>query len=484
MSKFIYKSATELARLIKDGNATSTEIVKEHLDRIKEVNPQIDAIIDFFEQEALAEAKKCDKEAKHGEFRGPLHGVPMTIKEQFWIKGTKSTTNFKMMKDWVAPSDAIVVKRLKDAGVVIMGKTNVPRNLTDYQVSGDIYPDGKNPYNPDHSPGGSSGGTSAAIASGMTPIGLGGDFGGSIRNPSNFCGLYGIKPTDDMVPGHGSVPVPANAKGFVFHMAQPGPLARTPEDLEVLMKTIRGPAKRDRTSPRMAWKNPDQNSLSDFKIGWVDNWPGYEPSDSTKSVIKNFIDLLSKNKCSTENAAPANNLHERSLSLFVRLFGQLIGQDSPWVVKQLIKMNLKKGLLKGLKKFKRELNGGFSDSFIFYSESMGIRAQVIGEWEQYFEKFDLLVCPTSFGPAFKRCKIGTPITHDGKKLIYVNYVWPYLACFNASGHPAMNIPLGIDKDGLPVGVQVVGPYWSEPVLLHFAKLVSKITEGFIKPEGY
>jgi amidase len=115
---------------------------------------------------------------------------------------------------------------------------------------------------------------------------------------------------------------------------------------------------------------------------------------------------------------------------------------------------------------------------------MGIRAGVVDEWEQFFEKFDLLICPMSYGPAYKRTRIGTPIHYDGKTFVYLDYAWPYLTCFNASGHPGINIPLGLGKDGLPMGIQVVGPYWSEPDLIQFAKLVAEFTPGFIKPEGY
>ena len=123
MSKYIYKSATELAQLIRTGEATSTEIVKEHIARIKQYNPELNAVVISMEEEALKMAAECDNEAKLGNFRGPIHGVPMTVKEQFWVKGTKSTINFKMLKDWVAPDDALVVERLKNAGAIILGKT-------------------------------------------------------------------------------------------------------------------------------------------------------------------------------------------------------------------------------------------------------------------------------------------------------------------------------------------------------------------------
>jgi Asp-tRNA(Asn)/Glu-tRNA(Gln) amidotransferase A subunit family amidase len=139
-----------------------------------------------------------------------------------------------------------------------------------------------------------------------------------------------------------------------------------------------------------------------------------------------------------------------------------------------------KGLKNGYLKGAENIVWKFKDTFSDYSQLIGQRMQIIKEWETYFDDFDLLVCPSGFGPAYKRCKIGTPITYEGKTMKYIDYVYPYNACFNASGHPAISIPLGLGKEGLPVGVQVVGSYWSEPDLLHFAKLVSKHTEGFVK----
>lgn len=484
MAGFIYMSALELAELIRTGKATSTEIVTAHLEQIRKHNSNLNAVVILLEEEALKTAARCDEEAARGEFRGPLHGVPMTIKEQFWLKGVKATINFKMLRDWTAPEDAVIVKRLRDAGAVIMGKTNVPKNLTDYQVYGDIYPEGKNPYNPEYSPGGSSGGSSAALASGMTPIELGGDFGGSIRNPSHFCGLYGMKPTEKTIPGHGMVPRPESAKGFVFHMAQAGPMARDPYDMELVWNLIKGPFHGDKNTPRIAWQDSSKKALRDYRIAWVDRWPAYETSESTQKLIQDFTALLAQHNVQTANAEPVNNLHERSLAVWARLFSQLLSQNVPRFVRPLMKMQMKSSMLKGQKKFLREFNQGFKDRFTGYSQAMGVRAEVISEWEAFFEGYDLLVCPMAFGPAFKRCRQGSKISYDGRELIYLDYVWPFVACFNATGHPAMNVPLGIGPDGLPVGVQVVGPYWSEPDMIRFVQLISEFTPGFIRPEGY
>ena len=174
--------------------------------------------------------------------------------------------------------DAVIVDRIRKSGAVILGQTNVPKFLLDYQVWGDFYPRGKNPYNEEYSPGGSTGGGAAALAAGFTTLELGGDLGGSVRVPSNFCGLYGLKPTDRTVPLHGNIPIPKESKTFLVQMATAGPLARDLDDLEVLWKTIVGPYEGDRTVPRIDWKAPEKASLKEYKLAWVDEWPDYPTS--------------------------------------------------------------------------------------------------------------------------------------------------------------------------------------------------------------
>lgn len=484
MPNLNYKPASELAALIRDRSIKSADLVEQHLAQIAKHNPSLNAFVLVLEQQARDAAAACDRETEAGRSRGPLHGVPISIKEQFWVKGTRSTLNFKMLKDWTAEEDADIVTRLRAAGAVVLGKTNVPLNLIDYQVQGDLYPEGKNPYRPDYSPGGSTGGGAAALASGMTSLELGGDFGGSIRCPANFCGLFGLKPTDGTISGHGNGPVPKSVKGQVWHMAQAGPLARSPEDLELMWKLIRGPGQFDRSVPRIEWPTPAGKSLRDYRIAWVDSWPGYDASEQTRKSIGAFVSALRELGCSVVEAKPADELHARSLSLFVRLFPQIITQGMPWFIKPLVKRSLKKGLLRGVSRDMGELDEGFKGGMANYAETLAIRGAVIAEWERFFSHCDLLVCPSSHSPAFKRCKIGTELEYDGKRLTYMDHTWPYLACFNASGHPAMNIPLGLGKEGLPLGVQVVGPYWSEPELLHFGKLAGAATPGFVRPGGF
>lgn len=488
MNQYIYKSATELAGFIQEGKATSSDIVKEHLEQINKHNSRLNALISVFEEEALHEAELCDKETREGKLRGPLHGVPVTIKEQFWIKGKKSNTNFKMLKDFVAPEDAVIVDRIKKSGAIILGQTNVPKNLIDYQVSGDIYPEGKNPYNTEYSPGGSTGGGAAALAAGFTPLELGGDFGGSIRVPSNFCGLYGLKTTEKTVPLHGNIPLPKNADTFLVHMAVSGPLARNINDIELFWKIIVGPHESDRNIPDINWRQPADKSLSDYKIAWTDGWPGYETSSQISGAIKSFADKLKENGCNIEKKIPDETLHKDSLKVYVGIFPYVIAQGTPLLVRAIIKMQLHAGFLKGMKRDSPslidEMSNGFKLNANHYGKMMLQRSLITQRWEMFFNNYAFLICPVAFGPSYKRCKTGSKLNYDNKELIYANYAWPYNACFNVSGNPSITIPLGLGKEGLPIGVQIVSKYWNEPELIHFAKKVSKLTQGFIRPQGY
>ena len=481
MEKFIFKSATTLAELIRTGKATSKEIVMEHLERIKTHDEKYRALVMLFEKEALETAAECDREALEGKFRGPLHGVPVTIKEAFWIKGIRSTINLKLHKNFIAPEDAVTVDRIRRSGAVILGKTNIPAGLMDYQVNGELYPEAKNPYHPDYTPGGSTGGGAAALAAGFSALELGSDIGGSIRLPSNFCGLYGLKPTDKAIPGHGMMPIPKNSVSSIMHMATPGPLARTPDDLELLWKILVGPHESNRETPRIDWNIPVKGNLADYRIAWTDGWPGHPASATVKAAIRGFVAALQQKGVHTEQRIPDETLHSETLNLYVSLFPYVISQGAPALIRFLMRMQFRSTLLKGVTKYNRLMRSAFRMDAGHYGEVMVQKAALTQRWESFFRDVDLLICPMAFGPAFERTKIGTRISFGGEDMPYLDYVWPFTACFNASGNPALNIPLGLNPDGLPLGVQVVGPWWSEPELIRFANLSAGLTPGFIPP---
>ena len=481
MESYIYRPATELAEMIRTGKASSVEIVSEHIRRIKKLDERIHAIVMLFEEEALRTAAQCDEEARNDQFRGPLHGVPVTIKEAFWMKGTPSTMNFKYFRNFIAERDALVVERIRNSGAVIIGKTNVPKSLMDYQVKGDLYPEGKSPYSELYTPGGSTGGGAAALAAGFTPLELGSDIGGSVRLPAAFCGLFGLKPTNRTVPPDGNIPIPKEAKSFLIHLASAGPLARNIADLEVLWKVITGSHPSDRNIPRIDWQPPTCKRLADYRIAWVEGWPGFPTSQTVGDAILKLVTAFAQKGGMVIQGIPDEKLHSDTLDLWISLFPYVTAQGVPWIIRQLLKMEIKSTFLKGTKAFNKGLNSAYKMDANHYARAMYTKNQVIERWENLFTHVDFLICPVAFGPAYKRCKIGSHITYDGTEVIYPHYVWPFTAPFNASGNPSITIPIGHDSEGLPLGVQVVGPYWSEPELIRFAGMLARLGPGFDRP---
>jgi amidase len=400
------------------------------------------------------------------------------------MKGTPSTMNFKYFRNFIAERDAVVVERIRNSGAVIIGKTNVPKSLMDYQVKGDLYPEGKSPYGELYTPGGSTGGGAAALAAGFTPLELGSDIGGSVRLPAAFCGLFGLKPTDRTVPPDGNIPIPKQAKTFLIHLASAGPLARNIADLKVLWKVITGPHACDRNIPRIEWQRPTSKPLSGYRIAWVDGWPGFPISRPVNDAIRKLVMAFEQKGGTAIKGIPDNNLHNDTLDLWISLFPYVTAQGVPWIIRQLLKLEIKSTFLKGTNAYNKGLNSAYKMDANHYARAMYTKNMVIERWENLFTQFDFLICPVAFGSAYKRCKIGSRITYDGTEVIYPHYVWPFTAPFNASGNPSITIPVSLDMEGLPIGVQVVGPYWSEPELIRFAGMLAELGTGFNRPSNW
>ena len=477
-----YTTATELAQRIRDREISSAEVTEAFLARIAAHNSKINAIVFLLETEARARAEQADEALARGENWGPLHGVPVTIKEQYLIANTPATLNSKRMKDFIAPEDAVIVKRIKSAGGVIVGKTNVPANLQGYQVQGDIYPEGKNPFGFEYTPGGSSGGGAAAVAAGMTALELGADGGGSLRVPAHFCGVYCLKPTDKTILRYGGLPFPKGARGFLVNMGQPGPLGRSIDDLELLWEIIRGPDPSDFEIAPIDWRPPSGRSLAQLRVAWTDRFEHYVAGADTREKLAALAARIEHAGGRVEKAAPA--IHPRAGEVFVQLLGASLGQDMPWLVRKIFPMFVARGLLKGQPHTVRLLRRALTMNTQEYAAALGLKRVLVEDIERFFGSHDVLLAPVSYGPAFKRCKEGSPLDFDGATRPYNDYCWPYVGPFNASGHPALVMPLGTSKDGLPIGVQLVGPYWSEPELLHIARQLGPLTKGFVAPQGF
>ena len=234
-----YQPATDLIQALKNGSLTSTELTAALLQRIREHNPQINAVVTLDESQALTRAAEADSALARGESTGPLHGLPLTLKDTWEVAGMACTAGAPALKDHIPKRHADIVKKLEEAGAIILGKTNVPTYATDIQSYNKLFGVTRNPHNPEHTPGGSSGGAAAALASGMTPLEVGSDLAGSIRIPAHFCGVFGHKPSRTLVSFRGHIPGPPGTESQP-DLAEGGPMARTAADLALLLQVIAG----------------------------------------------------------------------------------------------------------------------------------------------------------------------------------------------------------------------------------------------------
>jgi len=232
MKEFVFQTAAQLAGIIRSREASSAEVLEDHLRQIREHNPALNAVVTLDEERALERAREADAALAQGEIWGPLHGVPVTIKDTFETAGLRTTASFKPLADYRPQTDATVVARLRAAGAIILAKTNMPELALDIQSVSPIFGRANNPWDLGRTPGGSTGGGAAAVAAGLSPLEVGSDIGGSIRIPSHFCGLFGFKPTENRVPESGHIPGLPGEPRTVRHMGVFGPLARSVEDLK------------------------------------------------------------------------------------------------------------------------------------------------------------------------------------------------------------------------------------------------------------
>jgi len=480
--KFIYKSASELAAMIRAKRASSVDIVTEFLNNIKNNNYKYNALIFIRDQEALEDARKADEELAVGDtINKPLLGVPVTIKEMFWVKGSPSTWNAKLY-GFTATRNAEVVKQIKNAGAIILGTTNQPFMLADYQTKGEVYPTANNPFDTTRTPGGSTGGGAAALAAGFTTLELGSDLGGSIRQPAVFCGLWSLKPT------YGTVNVtdgtsPDSAYVYTrLAMESAGPLARTPDDLNLMWDVIRNTKIDPRFQKPIEWKPSTEKSLAQYKIAWSDEWKLKENvvkvSDDTKQKLNAFIDSLKHHKVVVEKNAP--DIYSDLQKMFLSTFGSMMGENQPWLMRKFIEMEYAKAD-DGSGNYEPFTTAIMDASDDGWNRIQAEREILITKWENFFKQYDFFICPVTYDAAFKKCESWKPIkADDGTMVEYMDYV-AYAYVINATGHPTITVPLGLNKQGLPMGLQIVGRYYSEPELLHLSKLLEPLTPKFQKP---
>jgi len=448
-----FTPATELLTLISNGEVSSTELTELYLARIEAIDPQLNAYVTVTPELALEQATKADEATAHGENLGPLHGLPVSLKDLQMTKGVRTTGGSLAYKDRVPTANGTSVQRVLDAGAVMLGKTNSPEfghlGATENRLSKSCW----NPWNPERTSGGSSGGAAAAVAAGLCSVATGGDGGGSIRIPASFCGTYGIKPTQGRVSSHPGV----DGTPTVNLLAQQGPLSRTVADSAMLLQVMSGYDPRDIGSMRAPV--PDfmaalERDIAGLKIGWSLGF-GYAAVDSeVAQSAEAGAQVFEELGCTVDESDLAlESPFETWITFFalnaVAAYGHLLENHEDQLT-WYIRWSLERGL---------------NLSAVDYARALAERDRMIDQFWAQFDRFDLLLSPTMATTAFPNEQYPEEIGGEEPTTVPFWGFLPHTHPINTIGFTAASIPCGFDSDGMPIGLQIIGKPGDEETVL-------------------
>jgi amidase len=451
-------SAVDLAAAIRARRVSSAEAVDAYLARIERYNPALNAIVTLDAEGARRRAAAADAALARGEVWGPLHGVPITLKDGHATAGMRTTAGYPSLAEYVPVEDGTVAARMKAAGAVLLGKTNVPPLLMDIQTDNAVFGRTNNPWDGARTPGGSSGGAAAALAAGLTALDIGSDFAGSIRIPAAFCGLFGLMPTEGRVPMTGHIPDLPDGPRPHRVMCKIGPLARSLDDLTLAYRLLAGPDGRDSDAPPVPLGESPPLPLRDLRLAWAPTFPGLPAAASIRGALAALAAELDGQGARIEECLPEVNIEDQ-----VRLRGRLSRamQDA----------------------YEPASAGAAPPSLADYFTSLQARDAAIAVWEAFFDAWDALLCPVAMTNAFPHAPTGAPLLVDGTPHKYWRVIG-HCAPFSLTGHPVVLVPLGRDADGMPIGIQIVGRRWDEARLLAVARAITEVSGPFVAPPGY
>ncbi len=481
--EIVFLTASELARRIRFGVLSSREVVEAHLSQIHAFNPELNAIVTIDEESVRARADAADAALAKGEIWGPLHGVPVTIKDAYATKGLRTTSGYPPLSDHIPDFDAPAVERLKEAGAIVLGKTNLPILSMDYQTDNPIFGRTNNPWDPSLTPGGSTGGGAAAVAAGLSPLELGSDLGGSIRLPSHFCGIFGLKPTENRVPKAGYHPgMPEGDFNSVRHMVSEGPLARSIEDLALAFSILAGADPRDVDVPAIPVAFPEPPPLDTLRVAWTDGFPDVPASRETQQAMGLFAAKLAERGLDLERLHPPDFPFETVWETYGSLLDMEFGVGTPKLYRLVAYV------------FRLNQFMVFPFSYEKYLKVLTRRDQLISRMEAFLDDYDVWITPVSRIEAFEHMEPKThrgpfpvyeePVPVDGQPLNYWEAIGSYTVLLNLTGHPAVVVPIGFTEGGLPIGAQIVGARWEEARLLVIAQQLFDLTDSYRHPPGF
>ena len=482
-----FATATEMLAALRARRVSAVELLELHQGRYGRYNPELNAIVEPAFEMARPAAAAADARRARGE-DAPLLGLPLTLKESINVRGLRTTVGMPMWKEFRSEHDAPVTARVKAAGAVVMGKTNVPPMLADWQSNNPIYGRTSNPWDRARTPGGSSGGSAAALAAGLTPLEFGSDIGGSIRVPAAFCGVYGHRPSETAMPRSGQFPFPPMPNPAVF-MAVQGPMARSADDLELALDVAAGPETGEDAGWRLTLPAARHERLAEFRVAVLPS-PGWMPLDAeTAAAIDSLATALGRQGCQVKCIQPpALGDFRQAYALYLSLLAAVTVARVPAEARR-----ARLDLLKTREdEWSRASQRGIESAAPDYIAWIGEREQVRAAWRAFFNDWDVVIAPAFFTCAYPHWDRPWPNTAESiRKTIDVNgkavleelgFFYPSVA--TVPGQPATALPVGLSRSGLPIGVQAIGPYLEDRTPLRFAALVAREFGGFKAPAGY
>lgn len=464
------RGAAELLRALDRAEVTSARLLDAFLARVDALDPKLAALVHLDRESALRQAEAADAARARGEALGPLHGLPMTVKDVFDTEDMPTTNGLAFLRDNHPTEDAPLVARIRAAGAIIFGKTSLPLGSYDWQCVHPIRGRCVNPWDPSRTPGGSSGGSAAALAARMTPLELGSDTAGSLRVPSHFSGVVSLRPTEGMLPlrGHGRVP---GTIEHAFHQMTGGPMARSVEDVQRLFEVLVGPDPLEpRTAPLMTRAEPVD--LSALRLGFCGGLPELMPDRSVRVALASARATLERAGATVVDRPLPLDAAETT-----RLWGRIQGFEfrhaGPWYLRAWPAGPVLGGLAfrgrLGAGPMTAGLGQGCRRSAAGYFEDLEARAVCSAKMDRFLEDVDAWIFPGGAVPAFTHRRTGRPIEVDGAPRGYNEVMALYQCPLTVVGAPIVTLPVGLSDERLPVGVQLVGRRYRDARLLEVAR---------------
>jgi amidase len=478
-----FRSAKQLAADLRKKKIGCLELLDLYLARIERYDPALNAIVVRDFEAARRRARAADRARAKGQTWGPLHGVPMTIKESYDVAGLPTTWGVPALRDHVATTNAAVVDRMLGAGVVLFGKTNVPLYLADWQSFNAIYGTTNNPWDLARAPGGSSGGSAAALAAGLTALEAGSDIGSSIRNPAHFCGVYGHKPTWGIVPRRGQA-LPWQTAPVDIDVV--GPLARSADDLALALSVMAGPEPIEAAGWQLRLRPSRHQRLRDFRVALMLEAPGIPVDREVQDRLQALGEFLRRQRANVDDRArPAIDPAE-AFAVYVRLL-RAATSDRQSDAEFDKNVGLARSLAPGDESYHARAIRAAVLPHRDWLAANEARHRMRLAWAEFFTRHDLLLCPVAGTAAFPHDQHGErherTLVVNGRRVPVTDHLF-WAGYTGMSYLPSTVAPCGFTPGGLPVGVQIVGPQYGDLTCLAFARLLEREFQAFVPPPGY